>query len=682
MKKLLQYVPLHFLVCYIFGVILEHYLSFTNNYIPLFIASICAITTILIFLRNRKAITVFSVILFLLIGVFSSFINDDKNASSYYEKYINENQTSVLQIKKVLKPTTYYNKFEAEVIQINNLKTTGKVLINIKKDALGKPINIEDKIITKINLVAIPNTKNPNQFSYKKYLENQQIYKQVFLSDNQFVIQKSNTFSLNNLIENSKTTIKNNLKNYSFSKDELSILYALFLGEKQLISKELKADYSKAGVIHILAISGLHVGILLVLFLFLLKPIEYLKNGFTYKLLLTILLLWFFAIFTGLSASVVRAVTMYSFVVIGQLVNRKTSTYFSLITSMLFLLLIKPLFLFDVGFQLSYCAVFAIVWVQPILSKFYQPKFKIAKYFWDLITVSIAAQLGVLPLSIFYFNQIPGLFLVANLVVIPALFLILILGITTIVSSFFVSLPEIFIHFFSRLISLLNSFINWVANQEVFIFKKLYISSVLMLCLYAIIIATILTIKKRTVQRFAFLLLIVIGFQVIFIVEKHQQNNKNEFLVFYKTKASIIAKRNGNKLTSNKSEAFLNEDYATQPYINSEKISRMDSINFKNVFTVDKEAFLIIDSLGIYAITDLKRPIVILQHSPKINLERMIKTLDPKLIIADGSNYKSYVERWQETSQKQKTPFYSVFEKGAFVYNFNFTEKLLKPLHY
>ena len=670
MKKLLQYVPLHFLVCYIFGVILEHYLSFTNNYVPLFIASICAITIILIFLRNRKAITVFSVILFLLIGVFSSFINDDKNASSYYEKYINENQTSVLQIKKVLKPTTYYNKFEAEVIQINNLKTTGKVLINIKKDALGKPINIEDKIITKINLVAIPNTKNPNQFSYKKYLANQQIYKQVFLIDNQFVIQKNNTFSLNKLVENSKTTIKNNLKNYSFSKDELSILYALFLGEKQLISKELKADYSKAGVIHILAISGLHVGILLVLFLFLLKPIEYLKNGFTYKLLITILLLWFFAIFTGLSASVVRAVTMYSFVAIGQLVNRKTSTYFSLITSMLFLLLIKPLFLFDVGFQLSYCAVFAIVWVQPILSKFYQPKYKIAKYFWDLVTVSIAAQLGVLPLSIFYFNQVPGLFLVANLVVIPALFLILILGITTIVSSFFFSLPEIFIHFFSRLISLLNSFINWVANQDVFVFEKLYISWVSMLCLYAIIIGSILIIKKRTVQRFAFLLMMIIGFQIIFIIEKYQQNNKNEFLVFYKTKASIIAKRNGNRLISNKSEGFLKKEYATQPYINSEKISRMDSINFKNVFTVDKQAFLIIDSLGIYAITDLKRPIVILQHSPKINLERMIKTLDPKLIIADGSNYKSYVEHWQETSQKQKTPFYSIFEKGAFVYNF------------
>lgn len=670
MKKLLQYVPLHFLVCYILAIILERYFSFTNNKITFIVTFIFICLTVLIFLKTRKLITVFSVTLFLLVGIFSSFINDDKNASTYYEKDGNKEQTSLLQITKVLKPTSYYNKFEAKVIQINNLKTTGKVLINIKKDALVKSINIEDKIITRNSFINIPKPKNPNQFSYKKYLANQQINNQIFLNDQQFVLQKNNSLSLNSFVEKSKTSIKNSLANYSFTKDELSILYALFLGEKQLISQELKADYSKAGVIHILAISGLHVGILLLIFLFLLKPIEYLKNGFAYKLLITILLLWSFAFFTGLSASVVRAVTMYSFVAIGQLVNRKTPTYFSLITSMLFLLLIKPLFLFDVGFQLSYTAVFAIVWIQPIFRKFYQPKYKIVKYFWDLITVSTAAQLGVLPLSIFYFNQLPGLFLVANLVVIPTLFLILVLGIITIVSSFFFQLHELFIRIFSYLITALNSFINWVANQEVFVFKKLYISSVSMLCFYAIIIASILIIKKRTVQRFAFLLMMLIGFQIIFIVEKNLQNNKNEFLVFYKTKASIIAKRNGNRLISNKSEDFLKKQYATQSYINSEKISKMDSINFKNIFTVDKQRFLIIDSMGIYNISGLKKPIVILQYSPKINLERMIKTLDPKLIIADGSNYKSYVGHWQEIAKKQKTPFYNVFEKGAFVRKF------------
>jgi competence protein ComEC len=670
MRKLLQYVPLHFLVCYILGVLLNHYFSIININIVTFFVSICTFTIVLFFLKNRKFITLCSLLLFFSIGVFSSFINNDKNASTYFEKYATKNQTSILQIKKKLKSTAYYNKFEATLIQVNNIKTIGKILVNIKKDSLQKQIHIDDKIVTKSSLVTILKPKNPNQFSYKNYLAHQQIYKQVFLTDNQFLIKRDDKFSLARIVENSKNAIKGSLNNYSFSKDELSILYALFLGEKQLISQELKANYSKAGVIHILAISGLHVGILVIIFLFLLKPIEYLKNGVTYKLLITIILLWNFAIFTGLSASVVRAVTMYSFVAIGQLINRKTPIYFSLITSMLVLLLIKPLFLFDVGFQLSYCAVFSIVWIQPTLRKLYKPKYKIVKYFWNLITVSTAAQLGVLPLSIFYFNQVPGLFLVANLVVIPTLFLVLILGIATIISSLFFSLPELFIRLFSWLISSLNSFVSWVSNQEVFLLKKLYISSFLMLCIYAIIIASILIIKKRTIKRFVFLLFGIISFQFVFILEKHQKNNTRELLVFYKPKTSIVVKRNGNRLVSNKNAAFLKEDYATKSYIESEKITKIDAIDFKNIFAIDKQPVLLIDSLGIYNVTGLEKPIVILQHSPKINVQRMIKTLQPQLIIADASNHKNYVNQWQEIAKKQKTPFYNVFEKGAFMYKF------------
>jgi competence protein ComEC len=615
-------------------------------------------------------ISLLSFFLFFSIGIISSFINDDKNSSSYYEKYESSNQTIYFRITKILKSTNYYNKFEAKVIQLNHKKTKGKILVNIKKDTSEKKVTIGNVVITKSSLVTIPKPKNPNQFSYKNYLANQQIYKQIFLNGNEFIIKQGDKFSLNKLIENNKSAIKNNLNSYSFSKEELSILFALFLGEKQHISQELKTNYSKAGVIHILAISGLHVGILLFIFLFLLKPIEYLKNGAIYKLLITILLLWFFAIFTGLSPSVVRAVTMYSFVAAGQLFNRRTPTYFSLISSMLFLLLVNPLSLFDVGFQLSYTAVFAIVWTQPILSKCYQPKQKIVKYFWDLITVSVAAQLGVLPLSIFYFNQFPGLFLIANLVVIPTLFILLILGIFTIISSFIVQLPEIFINFFKNLISALNSFINWIANQDAFLFKKLYISSSTLVILYLIIIASVLILKGRTIQRFVFLCIGIIGFQVLFIMENHQRNNTKELLVFYKNKASIIAKRDGSKIKTNIDTNSLKEEYATTSYINSNKISKIDGNTIRNFFLIDKQPVLIIDSLGVYQIDSLKKPIVILQNSPKINLERMIKKLNPKLIIADGSNYKSYIEHWQKSSKKQETPFYNIFEKGAFIYKF------------
>jgi competence protein ComEC len=661
---------MHFLVCYILGVLLEHYFSFINNRFNIVFIGICLFTVFFLFLKKRKLISILSFFLFFSIGIISSFINDDKNSSSYYEKHESSNQTIYFRITKILKSTNYYNKFEAEVIQLNDKKTKGKILVNIRKDKLAKKVTIGNIVVTKTNFVSIPKPKNPNQFSYKNYLANQQIYKQLFLTKDQFSIQVDNKFSLNKLVEKSKNAIKNKLNNYSFSKDELSILYALFLGEKQYISQELKNNYSKAGVIHILAISGLHIGILLIIFLFLLKPLEYLKHGLIYKLVFTILLLWLFAFFTGLSASVVRAVTMYSFVAVGQLFNKRTPTYFSLISSMLFLLLVNPLYIFDVGFQLSYSAVFAIVWIQPTLSKFYQPKQKILKYFWDLITVSVSAQFGVLPLSIFYFNQFPGLFLIANLVVIPTLFILLILGIFTITTSFIVQLPEIFINPFRKLISTLNSFINWIGNQDAFLFKKLHISSSTLITLYLIIIASVLILKGRTIRRFAFLCIGIISFQIFFIIENYQRNNTKELLVFYKNKTSIIAKREGSEIKTNLDTNSLREEYATTSYINSSKISKINGKTIENFFLIDRQPVLIIDSLGIYFINNVKEPIVILQHSPKINLERMIKTLNPKLIIANGSNYKSYIEHWQKSSKTLKTPFYNVFEKGAFIYKF------------
>jgi competence protein ComEC len=166
----------------------------------------------------------------------------------------------------------------------------------------------------------------------------------------------------------------------------------LLLGQRQDISKELLTDYQKAGAIHILAVSGLHVGVLLWMLSFLFQPIERLPYGKFLKAIVIVLLLWGFAFIAGLSASVVRAVTMFTFLAIGQSFQRKHVVTYSLIASMFFLLLIKPMFIFDVGFQLSYLAVFGIVWLQPKLYAVWKPTFTWVHFFWQLCTVSIAAQ--------------------------------------------------------------------------------------------------------------------------------------------------------------------------------------------------------------------------------------------------------------------------------------------------
>ncbi|TYA81458.1 ComEC/Rec2 family competence protein, partial [Seonamhaeicola marinus] len=220
------------------------------------------------------------------------------------------------------------------------------------------------------------------------------------------------------------------------------IINALFLGQRQNIDRAIYTNYTNAGAIHILAVSGLHVGIIFLILNFLFKPIERLKKGYLIKTIFLLTTLWGFAVIAGLSASVTRAVTMFSIVAIAVNLKRPTNVYNTLAISIFVILLFKPLFIFDVGFQLSFLAVFAIVAIEPMLNKLWKPKNKLLKIYWQTLTVTISAQFGIIPISLFYFHQFPGLFFISNLVIIPLLGFILGFGILIILLASINVLPQ------------------------------------------------------------------------------------------------------------------------------------------------------------------------------------------------------------------------------------------------
>eukprot|EP01137_Pigoraptor_chileana_P007565 Opistho-2@53324 len=182
---------------------------------------------------------------------------------------------------------------------------------------------------------------------------------------------QSNIWSV---FSNFREKISFNLELSSISKNELNVLNALILGQQQDISPEILKDYQYAGAVHVLSVSGLHVGFIMMFITFLLKPIGNSRKGSFVKLCIIIVSLWLFAVLTGLSPSIVRSATMFSFLAIGMHLRRTVNIYHSLLVSMLLILLFKPSFLFDVGFQLSYLALFFIIWLQPILSNIWKPK--------------------------------------------------------------------------------------------------------------------------------------------------------------------------------------------------------------------------------------------------------------------------------------------------------------------
>lgn len=671
MVKELHYLPSHILFCLIVGIGLQFNfevwsLGFNKLYL---LITILLITCLLIHKLKKKRLFIFSTsLLFILLGISTTYITTKNNYNNYYKRHTTSKSGLVLKIEEKLKSNSYSHRFFGKIITVDRKKAKGNLIININKNSKSKEPFIGDFIFTRCSPKQISNPRNPHSFNYRKYLKTKSIEGQLYLNSVDYYIIKNKNPSFINGLAIFKNTLQKKLQN-KFSKDVYEIISSLLLGERKEVSKELIKNYADAGAIHILAISGLHIGILVFILSTLLSPILYFKYGKLIKLVILISLLWLFAVFTGLSASVIRAATMFTFMVIGDSLKQKQPIENSLISSMLVLLLVNPLFLFDVGFQLSYIAVYSIVKLQPLIVNIWKPKYLILKKIWQLTTVSFAAQIGVLPLSLYYFNQFPSLFIISNLIIIPCLGFILLSGIIIIILILIEYTPELIIQSYEYCIQLMNFVIKWVAEQEDFIFKNISLSLIEMLCWYVLMVLFFVFIINKSTKKFIAFLTLVLTLQALLITSKYERNTKKELIVFHKNKTSILGIRKSNalKIYSNLSLNELAKEQSISNYILHEKVSLEVPSKKARILSFTDETILSIDSLGVYPKDFRKKTIVLLKHSPKVNLNRLIDNLQPKLIIADGSNFKSYIQLWKRTCNQQKTPFYSTEQDGAYI---------------
>ena len=611
--------------------------------------------------------------MFLLIGVFSTSIHLPKNRPIHYinliaEEFPQQNYLLIVEVTEKLKPGPYNEKYIVKAKQFKGQSAEGKILLNVTKDSLNSQFEVGDNLALPAEFIEINSPLNPHQFNYRNYMENMGVSMQINSSSNQILQLESHKLGLRFLAGKLRGKIVFELKQFNFKPEELAIIQALILGQRQDISPETYNNYAAAGVIHILAVSGLHVGIILLLLNWALKPVERLPKGKFIKALLLLVLLWGFAVLAGLSPSVVRAVSMFSFLAIGMQLNRRSSALNTLFMSLLILLLINPNFIFQVGFQLSYLAVFTIVLIQPFLFRLFTPKYKAVKYLWGIFTVTIAAQIGVLPLSLFYFHQFPGLFFISNLVILPFLGIILGLGILVMLLALTGLLPSILASIYGGMISSLNYFVAYVASKEDFIFQDIYFSVLLCFASYLVILALILLLKNANIKNLSFFLLTLICVQVVLIYEK-ASGEFEETVVFHKSRNTVIGVKKGRNLV-----LFHNLDTiaSTQTFIRDYKtnlnIKFVEEHALKNVFQLSGKLVLIIDSSGVYELPGFKPDIIILTNSPKVNLNRVISTLEPEMIIADGSNYRSYILNWKATGLNKRIPFHATGEKGAYTF--------------
>ncbi|WP_235906073.1 ComEC/Rec2 family competence protein [Patiriisocius marinistellae] len=608
-------------------------------------------------------------LLFFFIGCYNYQSTQPQFQPKHYSHSLINNTEMEYQItiSEILKPDNYNSKYIAKVAYINGQAAKGNLLVSIQKDTLNPELEIDTTILIKTQTLPIKAPLNPDQFDYKKYMRSLSVHHQLRFKNSDIIHTIKNSTTLRGLAESSRTSIISKLKTTPIEPKAQAIIQALVLGQKRDINKTLYSQYAAAGAIHILAVSGLHVGIIFIILQFIFRPLLRIRHGELFRSLLIILCLWAFAFITGLSPSVCRAVTMFSCLAFAGLLNRRSATINSLALSFIILLFYNPLWVLHVGFQLSYLAVLSILLIQPKLYNYYMPRTYIKRKAWGILTVTLAAQIGILPLSIYYFHQFPGLFFITNIIVLPFLGLILGIGIFVLLLAILNILPDPLAKSYGWIIEQMNAFIGWVAAQDSFLFRDIPFSKWNVIACYFLITALFLFWSRTTGKRLLLSMVATIIFIGSFIMEI-ETHRENKLVIFQKSRKTLIGIQQASEMKLFKSDtaSLTTVTYPLKSYSVANYIHKITEEKLPTYFNYNATPIVVLDSLGVFPKIS-EKPIIVLTESPRVNLNRLIDSLNPIQIVADGSNYHSSVARWKVTCEIRGILFHHTGEDGAFV---------------
>lgn len=597
-------------------------------------------------------------------GVFTAQLHDPlEKECHYYHQEFNSNEFVWLRFKinEVRKPNPIGQSFIVSVINFNSTPVCGKALLQVSTDD-NRSFKLGTVYRSVVEIKPIEKPKNPGSFDFSNYMQKQEVFFQIRpLSPNLNAIE--NDLNIKQIAYTLRSELIESLHLLSLKPDNESILRAMVLGDRSEISEELMNNFSAAGAVHLLAISGLHVGVLMLLIHWVLSPLLFLPKGKNIRLLMIVCSLWGFALLTGLSPSVVRAVCMFSFVSVGIASQRPTVRFQSVWLSLLLLLIIQPSFVYDVGFQLSYAAVFGILWIHPLVMKKLRSKKWLLNKMISLFILGCIAQLSVLPFTLYYFHQFPVLFFVSNLLIIPVLGLILGGGILGVFFSHLGGNVSLLGHSLDLLLSGVNFLVKELAQKEQFILSNIPFDVYDTWVGILVVIGLFMCIEK--LNSFRVFILIFSSLLFHFSIRFYGFST-NQFIVFHQYKKTILGVSK-ERVLELYSDDHLSGNSAIVNYQMHAQLTKKKHLPLPNLIKINNNYVLVIDQNGVYDIPFLHPAIILLKDSPKIHLDHVIASLNPQIIIADGSNYPSFKYRWRATCLNLEVDFHSTHEKGAYV---------------
>jgi competence protein ComEC len=620
-------------------------------------------------------------ILFISLGALATYYNHPANKDNWLPTQYNAQGSikAVLQEPLSSKPNSF------KVIASTGQWYTKDSIVNVKSNIIiyfSREVNAADlsygsTIIINKPLIPVKTSGNPGAFDYQRYCTFAKIAYQVFLKPGEFeVLHPKETRGIKKLIFKCRQTVLNILSTYIIGAQERALAEALLIGYKDDLDKNLVQAYSNTGVIHIIAVSGLHLGIVYWLLSLLVKPLT--KRSSTKWIGFALILagLWMFSLLAGAGPSVIRSALMFSFIVIGNAFSKTNSVYNNLAASAFLLLCWNPFWLWDVGFQLSYAAVLSIViFFRPIYNLLYVQN-KLLDAVWKLNSVTLSAQLLTIPFCLYHFHQFPNLFLLANMVAVPLSSLLLIGEIILCAVSVIPLLASWLGAALSFLTRFLNSFIQHINELPFTSWTHLQLSFPQGVMLLACIVAVAYWLMQRSKPAFLTALSSLALFMMLrthsFIVAAKQ----HKLIVYNVPRKPAIDFVQGRHYyfagdASVQSDPSL-RNFHLEPSRILHRMSQADSLpgllGKGPLFLSGGKKILIAHSTLPESLpSSLKIDLLIVSKGLRIPIQQLLQFIHPKQVIADATTPFWKVKQWQQYCHALNIPFYSVSDSGAFI---------------
>ncbi|MGI6074235.1 MAG: ComEC/Rec2 family competence protein [Fermentimonas sp.] len=530
-----------------------------------------------------------------------------------------------------------------------------KVLLYIDKSKRSRNLSPGEEIVFYCKFETFKNLGNPDDFNYERYMRIKGFAGTAYVGNADW---QSTGRKIKTIYTSSQIFRKRALDFYSslnLDKDSQAFVSALSLGYKSELSEEIKKSFRTSGSAHVLAVSGLHVGIIYFLIISIFNIFGIRKRHRAVAEIISIIILWWYAFVVGLSPSVVRAVIMFTIYGFGVLIGEKAFTWNSLAIGAFFIVIFNPYSLLDVSFQMSFGAVTAILFFKPIFDNFYLPENRLLKAVWELFIVSVCAQLGVFPIVLYYFGTYPVYFFITNLLILPLTWLIII-GLFVLLSlqtlslfniAFIASLKGIAVALVNGLIRFSFSVVSFIEELPLSEISgiNINVAQTVILILFTYLIFSWIASKRHKYLMASLVMFLMLSATItadilnkdsakLAVMNKY---NESEIVVFFNNKRfNFDVPKNGIIAHPNKSVIRLSGNDYSQ-YYSSKK------------FEAD---------------------VIILSNNNRYRMDDILRCFEPKIVVFDSSVPKYRSAELAKECISRKIEFHDVKENGAFLLNF------------